>query len=591
MIWTVDEQYNYGWAVPFLCAYLFWKRFEGWTTRTQDHGTTGRTSPLLPSSPRPVVSSPVVSSPVVSSFHGLVVLLSCGLVVLFLGTRLVEEANPDWRLIGWALALEVIALSLIAVHLWHGAAGLKHFAFPILFILVAVPWPTPVEHSLVQLLTRGIVAVTVELLNAFGLAAVPHGNVIETVGGFVDIDEACSGIRSLQAALMLALFFGEWRRLNGARRVALVGVSFALACLFNLARTLTLSLVAAKQGSAAVARWHDPAGVTILLGCFCGVWLAAEWLARKNSPQRCRDAEEVEKNDAITPVPIPLPPDATLSPLTPALTPTPNPSIPPGARDSVEPSPVQSSEFPANGSPSSVLSPPPSDFVPPSRGPVVPKSISMARLSAFGLLLLAGEIGIRLWYASAPRVVTAEWRAEFPRSASSFKVVALPDAAQKILRYDEGESASWLEPDGTRWQMIYLRWQPGRVAATLARNHTPEVCLPAAGKSLRGQSEISGVKAGNLALGFRCFVTEQQGRPLHVFYSLWEDGVAEQRQATEMLTRSARLEAVRDRRRNRGQRVLQVAVWGARDTAHAEELLRAELPKLIQSAQAETLKN
>ena len=37
----------------------------------------------------------------------------------------------------------------------------------------------------------------------------PHGNVIETTGGFVDIDTACSGIRSLQAALMLALFFGE----------------------------------------------------------------------------------------------------------------------------------------------------------------------------------------------------------------------------------------------------------------------------------------------------------------------------------------------------------------------------------------------
>src|SRR5947199_3251932 len=24
--WSIYEQYNYGWAVPFLCAYLLWKR-------------------------------------------------------------------------------------------------------------------------------------------------------------------------------------------------------------------------------------------------------------------------------------------------------------------------------------------------------------------------------------------------------------------------------------------------------------------------------------------------------------------------------------------------------------------------------------
>ena len=156
------------------------------------------------------------------------------LLLFFLGTRLVEEANPDWRLIGWALALEVIALSLVAVYVSRGAAALKHFAFPILFFLVAVPWPTPVEQPLIQALTRGIVAATVELLNFAGYPAQPHGNVIETTGGFVDIDEACSGIRSLQAALMLALFFGEWRRLGVSRRMALLGIAFALACVFNL---------------------------------------------------------------------------------------------------------------------------------------------------------------------------------------------------------------------------------------------------------------------------------------------------------------------------------------------------------------------
>ena len=518
VIWTVDEQYNYGWAVPFLCALLLWRRANAKTTGRQDGGTT--TSRVTPCAPSPVQgsecnvqSSKFVVSPAgtVSTFCFRHCCFFFPLILAFLFTRLVEEANPDWRLVGWALALEAIALTLLALLLTGGRAALRHFTFPILFFLVAVPWPTPVEHPLIQVLTRGIVTVTVEVLNMLGFPALPHGNVIETVGGMVDVDEACSGIRSLQAALMLALFFGEWRRLNVARRVGLLGTAFALACGFNLARTVVLSLVAARQGSEAVARWHDPAGVTILLGCFCGVWAAATWLARGEQVSQ-RVSEKA--GDAAHPT-YPLAHLPTFLPVTAAL------------------------------------------------------------------VMLVGEVAIHLWYASAPRVVTAEWHAEFPRGDTSFKSVALPPATRQILRYNEGESGSWRNTDGTRWQMIYLRWKPGRVAATLARNHTPEVCLPAAGKNLREALDVPAVKAAGLSLPFRCFIAEQNGRPLFVFYSLWEDGASEQRLATQMLTRRARFEAVRDRRRNPGQRVLEIAISGARDAPHAEELLRKELPQLI----------
>ena len=343
--WSVNEQYAYGWAVPFLCVLLAWRRFQ--------NAETLKTEALKP-------------TPFSFSAFQLFSIL------LFLATRLVEEANPDWRLVSWALALEVTGLTLVFLFLSGDARTVKQFAFPILFFLVAVPWPTPVEQPLVQMLTRGIVALTVELLNLLGFPALTHGNVIETAGGLVDVDEACSGIRSLQAALMLALFFGEWRRLTAARRVTLLGVSFVLACVFNLARTVTLSLVAVKQGAAAVTRWHDPAGVTILLGCFCGVWAAAAWLARGGQARKWA-GEKVSES------------------------PTPTFSL---------------SHLPT--------------FLP-----------VMA-----ALVMLVGEVAIHLWYASAPRVATAEWRAEFPRGESSFKTVELPTAARQILRYDEGESAS-----------------------------------------------------------------------------------------------------------------------------------------------------
>jgi exosortase len=492
IVWTVDEQYAYGWAVPFLCALLFWRRMRSGSQQSA------------------LNSQPAFGKAALQT-------LSVLILVVFLLTRLVEEANPDWRLVSWALALEVIALSLIAVCFVGGRAALKNFAFPVLFFLVAVPWPTPMEQPLIQLLTRGIVAATVELLNLFGFAALTHGNVIETAGGFVDVDEACSGIRSLQSALMLALFFGEWHRLRVPRRAALLGLAFGLACVFNLARTVVLSLVAVKQGSSAVTRWHDPAGVVILLGCFFGVWLAASWLARAGTRGEQED-KQTRRHDKTASYQIP---------------PSPNHRVSPGL------------------------------------------------VAGGALLLLVGEITVYFWYASAPRVVTPEWRAEFPRREASFKPVNLPPAAREILRFNEGESGSWRNVDGTRWQMIYLRWQPGRTAATLARNHTPEICLPAAGKNLRDIADLPRVDVMGLSLPFRCYTTEQNGRPLFVFYSLWEDGTGEQHLMTQLLTRRTRFEAVRERRRNPGQRVLQIGLWGARDAAHAEELLRAELPKLL----------
>src|SRR6266851_4531727 len=27
--WSIYEQYNYGWSVPFLCAYLIWRKTQG----------------------------------------------------------------------------------------------------------------------------------------------------------------------------------------------------------------------------------------------------------------------------------------------------------------------------------------------------------------------------------------------------------------------------------------------------------------------------------------------------------------------------------------------------------------------------------
>src|SRR5262249_13311468 len=122
----------------------------------------------------------------------------------------------------------------------------------------------------------------VEVVGWFGTPALLRGNIIEIGTGMVGIDDACSGIRSFQATLMISLFLGEWFRLTLRRRLLLAVGGCGLACLFNVARTSALVWIAAGKGVAAMSAWHDPTGVTILVADFLCLWLAA-LLLRKAS--------------------------------------------------------------------------------------------------------------------------------------------------------------------------------------------------------------------------------------------------------------------------------------------------------------------
>lgn len=140
-----------------------------------------------------------------------------GLAALaFLPSWLFAQPSPDWSLCAWLLTAEVVLLTLGVVAWTGGRSWLWHFAFPICFIFTAVPCPRVVEVPLTHRLMGVVAGVTVEILTIAGVAAVQHGNVIEVQSGLLGIEEACSGVRSLQAALMGALFLGSSFGLGGA---------------------------------------------------------------------------------------------------------------------------------------------------------------------------------------------------------------------------------------------------------------------------------------------------------------------------------------------------------------------------------------
>ncbi len=203
-------------------------------------------------------------------------------LLLLLPLRLFEIANPEWRLLTWTHALAVVTLTLLLLWWAGGKAWLRHFAFPVAFIFIAVPWPRALETPVIQGLMRIVAHVAAETAMLLGTPAQVEGNLIRVSNGLVGVNEACSGIRSLQTSLMIGLLFGEVKRLSVLRRLALVACAAVIALLANFLRAVFLVMVAATENLSEVTRWHDIAGYSIIAFVFVATLALAFLLGKHN---------------------------------------------------------------------------------------------------------------------------------------------------------------------------------------------------------------------------------------------------------------------------------------------------------------------
>ncbi len=248
-LWQSNEHYRFGWLVPCFCLALLAERW--------------------PSRPAPQPAAP--------GKPARWLLALCGLG-LFLGA-LALEVIPAWRFAGWIFAGSTVGVTLLGLRLLGGGGWVRHFSFPVLFFLVAVPWPTRLEAPLIAWLSEANAALSTELSGLLGSPCIRHGTTIETGAGVVGVEDACSGIRSLQSTVMVALFLGELFRYSLLRRAALLlgGMALALSC--NIVRTTYLVRTADLHGLAAVKENHDQAGFAILGVTLAGL-LVLVWAIR-----------------------------------------------------------------------------------------------------------------------------------------------------------------------------------------------------------------------------------------------------------------------------------------------------------------------
>jgi hypothetical protein len=194
-------------------------------------------------------------------------------------------------------------------------------------------------------------------------------------------------------------------------------------------------------------------------------------------------------------------------------------------------------------------------------------------------------VGTELWYRSHERQLLERprWEANWPAGNETVTSLPIPETTRVILHYDEAKSAAWEDPRGVRWWVFFAHWKPQRAALQLVRSHSPDICLPAIGRTFRRARPDLNVRAGGVPLDFRSYEFEQNGRPLFVFVCIQEDKrVASDATPSEEWNFRGRVQAALHGKRNLGQRLLELAVSGLDDFTQATEALSKTVSGIVE---------
>jgi len=197
-------------------------------------------------------------------------------VPLLIGAELYKLGVGRTPASSFVFSLGAFMFICATVLLVHGRPMFRHFLFPLLFFWFAVPPPRSIWSPIVLWLQSVVTEVNVNVLNLIGIPAERLGHTIHLSGLVVAVDEACSGVRSLQSCLMAAVFVAYLVLKTMPARIACVFLGTTLALLGNVARSCWLCLAAHHGGSPNLNKWHDVAGWSILAftvtGLAIGSW-------------------------------------------------------------------------------------------------------------------------------------------------------------------------------------------------------------------------------------------------------------------------------------------------------------------------------
>ena len=208
------------------------------------------------------------------------------LALAYISSRFIVEPDPFWRLPLWIELLALSACTGLLIRESKICLPTKKLALLTLYLCTCLPWPASLESAVIFGMSQWISAITSELLLICGYPAVQMGTLILVDQQEISINNACSGIRSLQNLISFALFFSLYYRHSLIRSGCCLFFAFCLVVLFNSLRALTLSLVSLEWGDSILNDWHDTIGNFYICASFFCLFFISWFLSGEEDDKR-----------------------------------------------------------------------------------------------------------------------------------------------------------------------------------------------------------------------------------------------------------------------------------------------------------------
>jgi len=245
--WMSDPNSSHGLLVPAISAWLVWNRRGELTAAGK---------PAL---------------------GGLALLLS-GLLLYALGTA---------GFVRVLAALGVVAsLSGLA---WFnlGQGNFKRLAFAFAFLLFAIPLPVGLTSLAAFPLQLFASRLSAALLGLCGVSVLREGNMLYFANTQLEVAEACSGLRSMTAFLMLGALFAHLLKGGWAGRLFLLALAIPLAVVMNIVRVTGTGLLANRYGDEVAKGFlHEFSGLVVFAAGFVVMVAVYLWLERRANRAR-----------------------------------------------------------------------------------------------------------------------------------------------------------------------------------------------------------------------------------------------------------------------------------------------------------------
>ena len=266
--WMNDPNNSHGILVPLISLYFVWiKRRElknALRTVTSNTGTPLHNS----GSQKPTASKYLTSR-------------SMGLLITIFGLILYIISFLGAVAVSARLSLVIVLIGLIIFNLGINIFNILIFPLFLLFFMVPVPTSIVSLFSVpLQLFVSKVSAFIIQLLS---IPAYREGNMLYFASTQLEVAEACSGIRSIFAYLMLGTIFAYLIKRDCTKRWILLVSTIPLAIFVNMVRVTGTGILAHFfGGQVALGFLHEFSGMAIFIFGFVLLFIEYRLLDRSS---------------------------------------------------------------------------------------------------------------------------------------------------------------------------------------------------------------------------------------------------------------------------------------------------------------------